>query len=91
MTETTTTTGSGPVRLEGYVGQTELGQALGISSQKVGKLLVGLGLKDGKEPTPYALRIGASSEPMIGRHGADTCVYCLWKPEVVIPLLRKIL
>ncbi len=76
--------------MEGYVGQTELGKALGLSARNVGKLLEALGLKEGKEPTTYALRIRASTPPLIGRAGAETYTYCMWKPEIVIPMLRAI-
>lgn len=47
--------------LEGHVGQSDLGKALDLRAQNVGKLLEALGLKEGKVPTPYALRIGAST------------------------------
>lgn len=90
MDHITDSQGSGAARLEGYVGQTELGKALGLSSQNVGKLLEALGLKEGREPTPYALRVGASTPPLTGRAGAETYTYCMWKPEIVIPMLRAI-
>lgn len=78
-------------RANGYVGQRELGSALNVSAIRVGRLLDGAGLKRGKLPTEYAMRIGAASELLTGQSPDGDYQYCLWRPEVVVPVLRALM
>jgi hypothetical protein len=78
-------------RSVGYVGQRELGSLLEVSAVRAGRLLDGAGLKQGKLPTEYAVRIGASSELLTGHSPQGDYQYCLWRPEVVVPILRPLM
>ncbi|WP_242085879.1 hypothetical protein [Microbacterium lacticum] len=77
-------------RAQGFVGQRELAIALGLSDRRVGALLEGLGLKIGKEATPFAHSIAACTPPLHGRSGHEEYTFHLWDPLVVLPRLHAV-